>query len=203
MKRLFTKRMAATVTMLFILLFAVSSTREVRAQNPAETPQNDQAQENPDTGWRNQLNLTPDQITKIRTILEQNKAERQAARQRVNQAQRALDQAIYADAANKDEITQRTHELSEAQTAEVRLRAATELKISRVLTPEQLNKFRTIRQERAAKAREARRLENGNQQKTLNNNKPLGNGVNQQTPEERRNERRLLRRNGLPRKIRP
>jgi Spy/CpxP family protein refolding chaperone len=202
MKRLFTKRMAATVTMLFIILFAVSSSQEARAQNPAETPQNEQAQENPDTGWRNQLNLTPDQVTKIRTILEQNKTERQAARRRVNQAQRALDQAIYSDTANQAEITQRTHELSEAQTAEVRLRAATELNISRVLTPEQLNKFRAIRQAKVREAVIKRRQENGNQQKPLNN-KRLENGVNQQTPEERRNERRLLRRNGLPRKIRP
>ena len=70
MKRLFTKRMAATVTMLFIILFAVSSSQEARAQNPAETPQNEQAPENPDTGWRNQLNLTPDQVSAIRVYME-------------------------------------------------------------------------------------------------------------------------------------
>jgi Spy/CpxP family protein refolding chaperone len=203
MKRLFTKGMAATVTLLFILLFAVSSTQQARAQNPAETPQNDQAQENANAELRNQLNLTPDQVAKIRAILEQNKAERQAARRRVNQAQRALAQTIYSGTASEAEIAERTHELSEAQADEVRLRAATELSISHVLTPEQLAKFKTIRQKAIRDAVIKRRQENANQQKPLNNNKSLENGLKPQTPEERRAERRQMRRNAQPRKNRP
>ena len=213
MKRLFTKGTATTITLLFILLCAVASVRQTRAQNPTATPQTEQAQENANqenanAELRNQLNLTPDQVEKIRTILQQNKAERQAARRRVVQAQRTLAQAIYSGTASEAEIAERTHELSEAQAAEVRLRAATELSISRVLTPEQLNKFNRIRQQAIRDAAIKRRQENANQQKPLNNNKSLENGLKPQTPEERRaerrNERRMERRNGqLPRKNRP
>ncbi|MDT5060437.1 MAG: periplasmic protein CpxP/Spy [Acidobacteriota bacterium] len=216
MKHIFTKRTAATGAMLFVLLLAVSS-RQVLAQNPVDAPQGEQAQGNQDSDWRTALNLTPDQMAKIRSIREQNKADGQLIRRRVNQAQRALDQAIYSDNVNEAEIDQRAHELAEAQAAEVRMRATTELNIRRVLTPEQLNTFRTIRLERMRDAQMKRRQEKGNTQEPLRNRR-LENGINQ-TPrngdESRpagagqggRNLNPALgpkeRRNGLPRRIRP
>jgi Spy/CpxP family protein refolding chaperone len=195
MKKLLTKRTAATATILFIFLLAVSSSR-VLAQNPGDAPQGDQAQANQGADWKVQLKLTPDQLEKIRAITEQNRVEGQPIRRRVNQAQRALEEAIYSDNVNESEIEQRARELAEAQAAQVRMRAMTELSIRRVLTPEQLNTFRAIRQEQASKLRETqikRRQENANQPKPLNN-KRLENGIKQQTPNERRT--------ALPRKLR-
>jgi Spy/CpxP family protein refolding chaperone len=195
MKKLLTNRTAATATILFIFLLAVSSSR-VLAQNPGDAPQGDQAQANQSADWKVQLKLTPDQLEKIRAITEQNRVEGQPIRRRVNQAQRALEEAIYSDNVNESEIEQRARELAEAQAAQVRMRAMTELSIRRVLTPEQLNTFRAIRQEQAAKLRETqikRRQENANQPKPLNN-KRLENGIKQQTPNERRT--------ALPRKLR-
>jgi Spy/CpxP family protein refolding chaperone len=218
MKILFTKQSAMIATMLFILLLAVSSS-EVLAQNPGDAPQGNQEQVNQDNDWRTALNLTPEQMAKIRAIREQNRIEGQPIRRRVNQAQRALDQAIYSDNVNEAEIDQRARELAEAQTAEVRMRATTELNIRRVLTPEQLNAFRMIRQERMRAAQLKRRQENGNLQGPLRNQR-LENGINSTLPRERDESRPLggggqggrnanptlgprERRGGLPKRIRP
>jgi Spy/CpxP family protein refolding chaperone len=66
---------------------------------------------------------------------------------RVRLARRALDEAIYSDAAQDSLVEQRTRELATGQAALVRLRAATELKVRRVLTAEQLQTFRELRQQ--------------------------------------------------------
>ena len=162
MKKLLSKQIAMTLASAFVLLLAVSSSHVVRAQNQGEPPRDDpHAQEaNQDANWRNLLNLTPDQMVRIREIRQQNAVDAQTIRRRVRQAQRALDQAIYSDNASEADIEQRTRELVEAQAVEVRLRAMTELSIRRVLTSEQLNIFRRIRQERMNAQRE-RRMENG------------------------------------------
>lgn len=178
MKKQFIRLRASTAALLFILLLAASS----EAQSPNDVPPGEPpAQASQDNNWKEQLGLTPEQIAKIQAIREQNRTEGQPIRRRVNQAQRALDLAIYSDNVNEAEIEQRARELAEAQAAEVRLRAKTELSIRRVLTPEQLNTFRLIRQQRMRDAQLKRRQENGNQQGPLRNQR-LGNGMNQAPP---------------------
>jgi Spy/CpxP family protein refolding chaperone len=167
MKRTFIKRAAAGTAALFLLLLAIS-TSQAFAQTPGEGPPPEAAQDDQTQDWKGALGLTPDQVGRIRSILEEKKLERQTARRRLNQAQRALDEAIYSDSATEAVIEQRAREVAEAQAAEVRLRAMTELNIRRVLTPEQLNTFRRIRQDRM-RAQMERRLENGNQQRPLKN----------------------------------
>lgn len=170
-------RQATTMAiMLFLLLFAVSVTKTF-AQTIDEAAPAEVAQGNQDANWVTALGLTPDQVARIRAIRQQNRLEWQAAKQRVNQAQRALDQAIYSDDASEAVIEQRASEVAQAQAAEVRLRARTELGIRRVLTPQQLNTFRTIRQQRIREAQMNRRLENANQQRPRGNRR-LGDGLN-------------------------
>ena len=162
------------MTALFLLLFAISTSLGF-AQTPGEGPPPEAGQDDQAPDWKGALGLTPDQVGRIRSILEEKKLERQAAGRRLNQAQRALDEAIYSDNATEAVIEQRAREVADAQAAQVRLRAMTELNIRRVLTPEQLNTFRRIRQERI-RAQVERRLENGNQQRPLKNDR-LENGV--------------------------
>src|SRR3712207_8417635 len=50
---------------------------------------------------------------------------------------RSLDESIYSDALDESLVEQRAREVSEAHAALVRLRAQTELRVRRVLTPEQ------------------------------------------------------------------
>lgn len=167
MKRIFNREAVASVAALFLLLLVISTSRAF-AQTPGDTPLPEAAQDDQTQDWRGALSLTPDQVGRIRTILQDKKLERQAARRRVNQAQRALDEAIYSDNATEAVIEQRAREVSEAQAAEVHLRAMTELNIRRVLTPDQLSTFRRVRQERLRAQRE-QRLENGNGRRPLKN----------------------------------
>jgi Spy/CpxP family protein refolding chaperone len=161
---------------LFLLLFAVPAT-EASAQTNEETAPVESSQGNQDANWVTALGLTPDQVARIRAIRQQNRIEWQASKQRLNQAQRALDQAIYSDEASDAVIEQRVSEVAEAQAAEVRLRARTELSIRRVLTPQQLNTFRQIRQQRIREAQMQRRMGNANQQRPQGNRRLRG-GMN-------------------------
>ena len=92
-----------------------------------------------------QLRLTPEQRQRIRTIFEENKTERQQINRRFREANVALDQALDAEPTDQNLIEQRLNELAAAQTAQMRMRIQTELKIRRELRPEQLATLRQLR----------------------------------------------------------
>ena len=92
-----------------------------------------------------QLRLTPEQRQKIRMILEETKTERQQTNRRLREANVALDQALDAEPTDQNLIEQRLSELADAQTAQMRMRIQTELKIRRELRPEQLATLRQLR----------------------------------------------------------
>lgn len=92
-----------------------------------------------------QLRLTPEQRQRIRMIFEENKNERQQINRRFREANAALDQALDAEPTDQNLIEQRLNELAAAQTAQIRLRIQTELKIRRELRPEQLATLRQLR----------------------------------------------------------
>jgi Spy/CpxP family protein refolding chaperone len=122
--------------------------------DPAQMRAN-QANQAPDLG---QLNLTPDQIQKIRGINAELKDQRQAANQRLRLAQRALAEAIESPTPDEKLIDQRSHEVADAQAATIRLRSLTEARVLQVLTPEQRVRLREMRQRNQALRRD------GNQQ---------------------------------------
>jgi Spy/CpxP family protein refolding chaperone len=115
---------------------------EPQAQQPA-TPQ----QPARNLNLMQRLNLTLEQRQQLREIRRQSEPEVRAQTRRVRLARRALDDAIYADSVDDALVEQRSRELSAAQSTLVRLRAATELKVRRVLTDEQLRLFRNLRQQ--------------------------------------------------------
>jgi len=133
--------------------------QEANAQ-PAGAPQDPIAQ----------LNLSPEQRQQIRAIREQSKEERAAINRRLRETQIALDQAQDSENPNESLIEQRAREAGEAQTASIRLRALTETRIRRVLTPEQVKTLRQLRAQAQILRRE-QRLENGA-------NEGRGRGVN-------------------------
>src|SRR5215510_13235011 len=93
------------------------------------------------------LNLTPDQIQKIRAINFELKDERQAAGMKLRQAQRALAEAVESPTPNESLIEQRSREVAEAQANTIRLRSLAEARILQVLTPEQRVTLRELRQQ--------------------------------------------------------
>lgn len=92
-----------------------------------------------------QLRLTPEQRQAIRQIVAEGKDERQITNRRLREANVALDQALDAEPTDENLIEQRISELTTAQAAQLRLRIHSEMKIRRVLRPEQLATLRRLR----------------------------------------------------------
>jgi Spy/CpxP family protein refolding chaperone len=111
-----------------------------------------------------QLNLSPEQREKIRTIREQTKTERAAINERLRETNLALETALDADNPDEAMVEQRMRDVAAAQAASMRMRILTEVKIRRVLTLEQLGILRTLRQQ-ARDARRNRLLDNSDRQR--------------------------------------
>jgi Spy/CpxP family protein refolding chaperone len=106
-----------------------------------------------------QLNLTPEQREQIRLLREANREERATVNHRVRETNRALEEVLDSDSPDESVVEQRVREAAAAQAAAMRMRIINEVKIRRVLTPEQRVLLRGMRKH-AQEARGERRLEN-------------------------------------------
>lgn len=132
-----------------VTLFATASF----AQQP-DGPQPDQQDRQGDRiQLLRELGLSQDQIRQIRMLNVGIRERRQAAQEQLRQATRSLDQAIYADTIDEQLIRQRMAELQAAQGEIAKINFENEFAVRKVLTPEQLVKFREFRR-LAAEARE-------------------------------------------------
>ncbi|HEY0079903.1 MAG TPA: periplasmic heavy metal sensor [Pyrinomonadaceae bacterium] len=93
------------------------------------------------------LGLSPEQRAQIRAIRQETEAEGRPLMRRLRQARRALDEAVYSESADEATVDARVRELALAQEAFARLRAFTEMKVRRVLTPQQLAIVRDLRRQ--------------------------------------------------------
>jgi Spy/CpxP family protein refolding chaperone len=154
-----TKIRGSRIVFPVLLLLAIVGV-QVRAQTPPQNPtepaqtqtQATQAGQPPDFA---QLNLSPDQIQKIRSINAELRDQRQAANQKLRQARRALAEAVESPTANEPLIEQRSHELADAQATTIHLNSLAEARILQVMTPEQRLRLREMRQRNQALRREA------------------------------------------------
>lgn len=151
-----------------------------------ETPVDNQNQNPPARPFKifEELGLTPDQVQQIRRINQERKPIVQAAQVRWREANRRLDIAIYADDSTEDQVKELTRIAQFAQSELLKERTITEFQIRRVLTPEQLVKFRQLRQMLADRVREMKDRDNPNRrndqpqrpfnrlQQRRNNNRP-------------------------------
>lgn len=109
-----------------------------------------------------------------------NSGERAAIKSHLDDANRALEDALNSETPDEALVEQRLREVASAQAAAMRMRILTEIRIRRVLTSEQRKLLRSLQLE-AQQTRRERRLDNAVQR------------------QERRDERTrgLNRRNGL------
>jgi Spy/CpxP family protein refolding chaperone len=98
------------------------------------------------------LGLSPDQVKQIRSMNRDRKPLMEAAQQRLRETNRALDMAVYRDELDDADFRLKLKEFQDAQAEVARIRFQSELSLRKILTPEQLVKFRGLR----AKAAEAR-----------------------------------------------
>lgn len=174
MSKFINRQMIAATTFLLSLFFLcfTASTANAQEGGAAAAPvEAEQGSLNQKRNLIRTLGLTPDQLAQIRLIREQNQEGRRLATERLRSAQRALDEAIYADAPSEAVIEERARELAAAQSEAARLRALTELSIRRVLTPEQLSLLRTLRQQQSER-RLGRQL---NRERRLRDRRRAGN----------------------------
>lgn len=104
-----------------------------------------QQEPEPATDPIEQLRLSPDQRQAIRRILADSRDERQMTNRRLREANVALDQAMDALPTDENLIEQRITELAAAQAAQLRMRIHTEMKIRRILRPDQLATLQHLR----------------------------------------------------------
>ena len=115
----------------------------------------------PKEGFRPQqllreLNLSREQIQQIRRIHEERREQMETAQRRLRDANRNLDNAIYADNVNEEDIQNRLKEAQLAQAEVMKIRNLTEFAVRKVLNPEQLAKFRELRDQLIKRMEEQR-----------------------------------------------
>ena len=107
-----------------------------------------------------ELGLSPEQIQQVRRMNRERRPVMVQAQRRMHEANRALDMAIYRDTVNDEEFQTRLKEVQAAQSDLARLRFENELSVRRILTADQLVRFRDLRrrfeQERQNDMRERR-----------------------------------------------
>ena len=111
-------------------------------------PENAAQQEQPNLHRPNllaELGLTPDQVRQIRRANQERRPSMMEAQRKMREANRNLDLAIYGDNISDADFQTRLKEFSTAQAELQRLRFEGELAVRKILTPEQLVKFRELR----------------------------------------------------------
>lgn len=93
-----------------------------------------------------QLGLTRQQLQRIRFLNQERKPLMDAAQLRLRQANRSLDEIIYSDNAADADILARLKDFQLAQAEVAKIRFMNELSVRRILTPEQLTRFRQLRE---------------------------------------------------------
>ncbi len=131
--------------LLFTLLFLTLGFTAVNAQNDADAPKQQFDEPNRPQLLR-ELGLRQEQIRQIRLINGENKEKLREANFRLREARRNLDAAIYSDNADNLLVETKLREFQNAQAEVAKIRTLTELAIRKVLTPEQLVRFRELRQ---------------------------------------------------------
>ena len=142
------ERIILTVLMSAIVLIAVSS------HSFAQQPQAEGQPAPPVADPIRDLNLSPEQRERIRAIREEMRDERAAINQRLRETNRALKEVLDSDNPDDAIVERRLKDVAEAQAASMRMRVLSELRVRRVLTPEQNATLRTLRQNALDERRE-------------------------------------------------
>jgi len=167
----------AVISLSFSAFAAAQETPEAKPQEtprpPAEKPQDIRQ------NALMQLGLSREQVQQIRRLNQERKPQMDEAQRRLREANAALDAAIYADQTNDADVDARMKEAQLAQAEVAKLRFANEYAVRKVLTPDQLVRFREIRQrfeqikrdmEERRKMPDGRGVERGTDQP---NNRPI------------------------------
>lgn len=122
-----------------------------------------------------ELGLNREQIQQIRMLNSKRTPLMQEAQKVFREATRNLDQAIYADYIDEKTIQLRLQEVHASQAEMFKIRVMNEFEVRKILTPEQLTKFRELRERFANRVNNNQRIQNRQQDipaRQRDNNKP-------------------------------
>ncbi len=165
------------LTLIFIGLILTVSLQAVKAQDetaPIDVP-NRNFNKKPRPNLLAELELSQEQIQQIRRINREKRPLVREAKQRMVEAKRILDQSIYDDNIDESGIQARLKEAQLAQAEFIKISSMTEFAVRKVLTQEQLIKFRAVRQrfmERLENSPSQQRNRQLNNQNRRFNNRP-------------------------------
>jgi Spy/CpxP family protein refolding chaperone len=138
-------------TFAVILGIAIFSSQALAQDEPNEPPAVNDDRARPPASQEMRVNmlrrlgLTAEQIGKLRKINQERQPKMEMARIRLAEANRMLDEAIYADSFDRNLFDARLREVQNAQNEILKLRFESELAVRQILTAEQLAKFRELR----------------------------------------------------------
>jgi Spy/CpxP family protein refolding chaperone len=179
-------RLFSLIVTLFVFGLAIAETRAQEEMPPEEQRPPLERVRRPNL--LEELGLSREQIQQIRRINQARRPLMQEAQQRFREANRALDMAIYADSPNDADVQARMKDVQLAQAEVIKIRTQSEFAIRKVLTPEQLVKFRELRE------RFMRRMENRQNQPNQTEEPPNQREINNPN---RQNLNPLRRRRGF------
>lgn len=137
---------AILLTGLFLSSPVIGQEKLVEGQEPVTQRPNATNQPDVRTATLRQLGLSNVQLQQIRRINIERKPLMDAAQRRLRQSNRLLDEIIYADNPSDADIQVRLKDFQLAQAEVSKIRFMNELAVRRILTPEQLVRFRRLRQ---------------------------------------------------------
>ena len=138
----------------FLLVGAFASTQ---AQTTAPQTQTQQTAATQTTQTRilpEELNFTPEQIQKWRDLNREFKDQQVAGNLKLQEARRALAEAMESPTPNEEVIRQRAKELADARSAMIQLQALRQARVLQMLSPEQRVKLGEILQRNQALKRQ-------------------------------------------------
>lgn len=169
-----TPKLSILLALFFLLPLAIAA-QELRPAGPPPDIQTGPPNERK-PNLLLELGLSREQIQAMRRLNAERKPIEQEARRRFQEANREMSSAIYADTTSDEIVQSRLMEFQAAQAELARIKFTNELAVRRLLTPDQLVKFRAMRQ-KFAEVREnmeqrgvgpRRRLRRGNQPSPVN-----------------------------------
>ncbi len=92
-----------------------------------------------------ELGLSTEQVRQIRMLNAELRPTREAAQRQLRESNRELDQAIYAETVDEAAVAEKLRRYQAAQAALAKINFDNELSIRKILTPDQLIRFREIR----------------------------------------------------------
>lgn len=133
------------IKLLFTLLFLALGFSAAKAQNVSDV-QKQQFDEPERPQLLRELGLRPEQVRQIKMINGENREKMREANFRLREARKNLDAAIYSNNADAALVETRLREFQNAQAEIAKIRTMTEFAIRQILTPEQLVRFRELRE---------------------------------------------------------